>query len=473
MTASSPARQEDLEATVLRPLAAWQGSVRPASARPSMAAGTPLLAPLALPSPSLAPSLAPALALPSAAAPSTAATAATAPASHADAGAGLGPLMASAAPLVHLVPRLRDAPPPGDIAPWRCELLQRVAAFDQQASASGVPAATRHAARYALCTWLDETLARTRWGAAADWTRQGLLVTLHQEGFGGEKMFALAERVLREPWRHAELVELLAVMLALGFEGRHAVQPDGRAHLDAWRDRLHAALRSVRGPAPDLSPPRSQPAPAERASRLRWGVGGLTFAVLVVALGADQLAVRRLHRLTAPIASRLEGLQPVALASRRLPARPPDAPAPLRLRLRRLLAPEVAAGRLEVDESGPRALVTLVGDRCFAPGRADLDADLLPVLQAIAQAIDQVPGRVLVTGHTDATPLRGHARYPDNAALSLARAQGAAAVLAGALRDPARVRARGVGSTQPRAPEDSALHRALNRRVELTVEDGP
>ncbi len=55
------------------------------------------------------------------------------------------------------------------------------------------------AARYALCTVIDEAVLNTPWGAQSDWAGQSLLVTFHRESGGGDKFFRVLERVIGEP----------------------------------------------------------------------------------------------------------------------------------------------------------------------------------------------------------------------------------------------------------------------------------
>ncbi len=88
-------------------------------------------------------------------------------------------------------------------------------------------------------------------------------------------------------------------------------------------------------------------------------------------------------------------------------------------------------------------------------------------MQSVATALNQVPGRVEIVGHTDDQALRS-LRYADNFDLSRARAQSVAQVLKLALTDFSRVSSQGVGAYSPRyKPVDTAENRARNRRVEI------
>jgi type VI secretion system protein ImpK len=136
-------------------------------------------------------------------------------------------------------------------------------------------------------------------------------------------------------------------------------------------------------------------------------------------------------------------------------------------RLKQLLAPEEAAGLLSVDEQGGRSVVTLFAADLFASGSATVNPSQYETLQRIARAINQVPGRVLVEGHTDDQPIRS-LRFRDNFELSRERALSVVKVLQLSLDNRARVQGTGVGSTKPRhLPESDPANRARNRRVEI------
>jgi type VI secretion system protein ImpK len=383
-------------------------------------------------------------------------------------------LLWAATPLLDRTLALRYADRPDDLVALRERLLEAVRDFDRRAEAAPVAVAHRSVGRYVLCTWVDEVVARTTWGMAADWTRQGLLVTLHRESLGGERFFAIADRALRDPGRHLELLELMAVMLSLGFEGRYALWADGRRHLDEMRDRLHAAIRALRGDgfsAPSSSRRRSTTSMPWR-HRGRWLFGWAAAGLAVVIVSADRWQAARIEAQAVAIATRIDGLRPAPWRTEvETPPTGLSTKPRLAARLRPWLMPEILAGRVEVDEDDATAHVTLVGDRFYASGAAEIRGDAGPVLVRIAHALDQVHGAIVVAGHTDDRPTRADSRFATNDALSLERARQVADRLAAALSDPARLHTVGFGDRQPRAPNDTDANRARNRRVEILLQE--
>ena len=91
--------------------------------------------------------------------------------------------------------------------------------------------------------------------------------------------------------------------------------------------------------------------------------------------------------------------------------------------LKQLLAPQEQAGALSVDEKPDgSALVRLNAAAMFASGGTEVAAPQVPMLNAVTAALNQVPGRVVVVGHTDDQPVRS-LRFKDNYALSAERAR--------------------------------------------------
>src|SRR5262249_35957676 len=127
------------------------------------------------------------------------------------------------------------------------QLLTRVTEFEITAQGSGVPQPKVVAARYVLCTFIDEVAAATPWGASGTWAEHNLLQEFHDERDGGEKAFKLLERLVErlgeDVSANLDVLELFYVCIALGFEGRYLGKPNGRAQLDAIAARLIEVLR--------------------------------------------------------------------------------------------------------------------------------------------------------------------------------------------------------------------------------------
>jgi type VI secretion system protein ImpK len=378
-------------------------------------------------------------------------------------GAGLNPLLQAANPLLVLAGRVRTTLAQSEIGGLRRQSLEAIRTFEERAGSAGVRSETVLSARYALCATLDEAVLSTPWGAQSDWASQTLLVTLHREAWGGEKFFEMLERISRDPARHIDLMELQYACLALGFTGKFQVLDRGQNQLaDIQRD-LYQKIRAHRGnPESELSPHwRGVENRRNRVIRyVPWWVVGA--AALVALTGAFIYFHARLGALASPVHEQLAQVGLDDFKSSAVGATPPEGP-----RLKVLLAEDVAQGVLDVEESGNRTVITLVAPDLFASGSAKVNPARFDVLARVANAIDQVPGRVLVVGHTDDSPLRS-LRYKDNYELSRERAVQVVEIMKLAIDDPSRLEWTGVGPSQPKyTPSSLPENRARNRRVEI------
>ena len=100
--------------------------------------------------------------------------------------ASLNPLVQAAAPLLGAAPRLRVMVRHPNPQALRESLAESVRRFEAGARAQGLPNEQVVAARYVLCTLLDEAASSTPWGGSGAWSAQSLLVQFHNEGWGGE-----------------------------------------------------------------------------------------------------------------------------------------------------------------------------------------------------------------------------------------------------------------------------------------------
>jgi type VI secretion system protein ImpK len=154
------------------------------------------------------------------------------------------------------------------------------------------------------------------------------------------------------------------------------------------------------------------------------------------------------------------------------PRPPPAPPAPVVAdqvdRLRRALEPETQAGRIAVVDDAQTITVRILGAGLFASGSAEVEPAFKVMLSRIGATLDDQPGNILVTGHTDNQPIHT-LRFPSNYDLSLARARAVAALVGSGMRDPNRVAAEGRADTQPIAPNTTDAGRQQNRRVDLLI----
>ena len=96
------------------------------------------------------------------------------------------------------------------------------------------------------------------------WAGRSLLVTFHNEAWGGEKFFLILQRLAQKPAADVDRARTDVRVLALGFEGRYRVIDSGRTQLDTMRERLEQLIRAQRGADERELSPHWQPATRER-----------------------------------------------------------------------------------------------------------------------------------------------------------------------------------------------------------------
>lgn len=376
----------------------------------------------------------------------------------------LNPLVSAAGPLLGLAARLRGMAHVADPASLRASTAQVMQRFESEARKSGSSNETVLAARYVLCTAIDEAVANTPWGVRSGWNKQSLLVQFHNETWGGEKVFQLLAKLAQDVPGNRSLLELIYCVLALGFEGRYRVIENGRSQLETLRQRLADLIRKDRPTLEAELSPHWRGHTGE-IKRLRdvlplWVYATALLLVLALAWLGFRLTLN--HGSDAVYSS---------IASLRVPHAPAVTPPPAKVpRLARFLEPEVREGLVTVTDEADRSVVRLRGDSFFASGSDVPMESSRRVLQRIGEALAEVQGDVLITGHSDNQPIRS-LRFPSNWHLSAARAE---AVKTALLRqvEARRMRTEGRADSEPLAPNDSPSNRALNRRVEITLMTG-
>lgn len=375
---------------------------------------------------------------------------------------GLSPLSAAANPLLNLMAQMRHLTQVADTAALKDNLASGIKQFEQAARAIGTANEKVIAARYILCTALDETAASTPWGGNGVWARNSLLVLFHNETWGGEKVYQLLTRLIQTPAENLDLLELIYACIALGFQGRYRVMQNGATELAVLKERLSQLVRRQRGEYDRQLSLNWAPAAVKRNRWLSamplWIFCAITALVMLLVYMTLSFL---LNRQSDPLFASITGIR--ATGPQLKPAVPATKP-----RLAQFLAPEIAQGLVEVRDFEDRSIVTISGDGLFDAGSAALRPEREPLMLRIADAVAALPGIVLVTGHTDNQPITS-ARFPSNWHLSQERARSVSGILSKKVIQPGRLQPEGRADSEPVVPNDSAQGRAKNRRVEITL----
>lgn len=223
----------------------------------------------------------------------------------------LNPLVAAASSLLSEVVRLKHSYEGEDLQALNQRLSSELKLFEHRALHDGAESSQVMAARYVLCTAVDEAVVTTPWGNESEWSQMSLLSSFHNETFGGEKFFQLLERLSRNPVKHLPMLELMYLCLSLGFEGKYRVMPRGMLELEAVRDSLYRQIRQLRGDVPREVSPHWQGLKDTRRRLVRivpwWMVAlftltclGMLYAGFAWVLGEQRNAVLQPYQSTDP-----------------------------------------------------------------------------------------------------------------------------------------------------------------------------
>lgn len=369
------------------------------------------------------------------------------------------PLLEAARTLLRAASDMRSHEIQDNMYDFRDMLEREVKLFQNLAEHAHIKREHIIAARYALCTALDEFAGRIDWVEGVDaWSTRNLLVTFHKESYGGDKFFQLLGRLAQNPVEHQNVLELMSHLMGLGYSGRYATTSDGASQLQTIRQRVHSLL--YKDAAPDLALSRHWQGEMGRSGRRLdvplWLVAGILAILLFGAFGWFKY---QLSSQSSPLEARIEQI------GQRKPA---VVKAAKPLNLAQLLKNEIARGVVKVSEQDNRTSVVFTGDNMFAPGSADVNETIKPTLDKVASEINLVSGKVMVTGHTDSSPIKSE-KFADNQVLSEQRAQNVAEYLQKMGVAVDRLSSEGKGDTQPVADNKTSQGKAKNRRVEVLV----
>ncbi|AYV12595.1 MULTISPECIES: type IVB secretion system protein IcmH/DotU [Shewanella] len=167
-------------------------------------------------------------------------------------GDSLNALIDAASPLIGMVLRVRKLAILDDVEKLYHNTVDDIMAIEAELTEAGYDRAEVLAYRYVLCSFIDEAVMNTPWGADSAWAEHSLLTRFHNETWGGEKVFGILQRLETEPSKYRELLEFIYLCFCLGFEGRYKVVANGREEFDKIVNRLYETLRHLREEEPEL-----------------------------------------------------------------------------------------------------------------------------------------------------------------------------------------------------------------------------
>ncbi len=384
------------------------------------------------------------------------------------------PLLAASARLLALAAAVQADREVRNVQALRARAGDEARAYEKQLASMGLSAEDNARARYAVLASVDDIVQNLPGGAQSDWARSSLVVQSFGQAFGGDQFFTILDALQQRPAANQDMLELYHACLAVGFQGRARIASDGRQQIERRMAGIFDALSGIRPrPETDLVPSwRGVPTPMSRIGWLARAalLAAAVLAVLVLLFLALKLLLD--SRDAAPKAA-LRPIPPLAVANiDRIGTAGPQQQSGQLERIRARLDNPC----IEARDDGGSIRLTIAAcpglpAGMFRAGAAALADAYVPLIAQAGRALAPESGPIRVVAHTDSDPIRGAlaATYPDNLALSEARARDVLGVLARVIGDPARLSAEGRGDREPVDRADSAEAKAKNRRVELVL----
>jgi type VI secretion system protein ImpK len=374
-------------------------------------------------------------------------------------------LLSSASDLIILASHIRSLEPNNSIEQLRRDIETLISKFDQQCNQFNLSNEVGLTARYLICCLLDELVLSTPWGSESAWSNQTLLSKYHNETSGGEKFFLIVNKLLEQPKRNVDLIELCYVCLSSGFCGKYRLSKQGESELLEISQRLYTPIEQSRPISRDLSPTW------QGVGNVKTGfVKGFPLPVFFLILGFILIAVyiaflSSLKAKAEPLYQKIESIgweQPL-LQSENIQPSLIDINK-VANSLKQVLRVDIDNKIVSVDVRNDQIFIRFISTSLFKSGSSAIDEGSLPDVNVLVNGIKNYADRVLVVGHTDST-----GKPDSNWVISRKRAEAIAKWLAKSNQQLFNTMTRGVADTQPLVNEDSDYNRSINRRVELTL----
>lgn len=378
---------------------------------------------------------------------------------------GSSPLITAASELLAIPPQLRQITGNIDVHQLHNLVKLQVQAFENQAISVCDDSQIRIDSSYILCALIDETVLNTPWGEHSHWSQNPMLSIFHHETYGGERVYDILGYALQSPSRYEDILELVYLAFSLGFMGKYRVEPQGALKIEQNRSQIYELLNRSRSELQLALSPKIQPLTGF-SNRLHSFLPYWIVTALLVLL-AFSVYSYWLLQLNKQSDTTLQVMSAIVPEKNTQTISTQETPKPI-LALHNLLADEIARDVLRIEDYLSHTAITLPNSALFSSGSAEVNKAIYPILDKIAKALEAIPGKVIVTGHTDDRAIRTTV-YPSNWHLSLARASAVVKYMDSVATLDSRLLPEGRGSEQPIAENTTPDGRALNRRVVIDI----
>ena len=233
---------------------------------------------------------------------------------------GLNPLVNAASTLIAVFEKTRVSVSHPDVGGLHQRMVNEIKKFETTAKETGIKPEVVLSARYAMCVALDEAVLNTPWGSESAWPQRTLLSVFHNETSGGEKFFLILDRMKEQPAENLYILELMYILLSLGFEGKYRVIHRGRDMIEQMRDDLFNIIRRQRGEYERSLSPSWRGLGKSRNSLAdyipMWVIGSIVGAILFLSYSGFRVW---LYDSSSPVVSQLDEISDMRTVARKTP----------------------------------------------------------------------------------------------------------------------------------------------------------
>lgn len=374
-------------------------------------------------------------------------------------------ILSCASDLIILASHIRSLEPSNSIEQLRRDIETLITKFDQQINQFNLSKEVGLTARYLICCLVDELVLSTPWGSDSVWSHQTLLSKYHNETSGGEKFFLIVNKLLEQPQRNIDLIELCYVCLSSGFCGKYRLSKQGESELLQVSQRLYAPIEQIRPISRDLSPTWQGVGNIETGFVKQFPLpvfflvlGFILLAVYIAFLSSLKAKVEPLYQKIESIG--WEQLMPKTADVETTRLNIND----IADSLKKVLGVYIDDKIVSVDVRNEQLFIRFISPSLFKSGSSTVNEESLPDVNILVNAIHNYAERILVVGHTDST-----GKADSNWVISRKRAEAIAQWLTTSNKQLPNTMTRGVADTQPLVSDDNEYNQSINRRVELTL----
>lgn len=177
---------------------------------------------------------------------------------------------------------IKRGQPPTDMHGFTTAVEQFLSTVEREASKEGIANEDVHAAKYAYCAMVDETVLRAQCAFHADWERNPLQLKLFGDHLAGENFFAYLEKLRAQGAPRLQSLEVYYFCLLLGFQGKYLIE--GLEKLHYLTSRLGDEIVYLRGKRTGFAPHWQRPDRVAHALRKTVPLWAVAAVLAVVSL---------------------------------------------------------------------------------------------------------------------------------------------------------------------------------------------